>query len=115
MRVYITKHAEQRLKERVGLSKKALQRAADTAFEKGIRHNETIGDLNKWVTSKFFQNTNANNIRLYNDKAWIFAGDRLITVIQIPASLKRNLEEAIARKKSRECQADAGTQKNTGK
>ena len=113
MRVYITKHAEQRLKERVGLNKKALQRAADTAFEKGIRHNETIGDLNKWVTSKFFQNTNANNIRLYNDKA--FAGDRLITVIQIPASLKRNLEEAIARKKSRECQADAGTQKNTGK
>ena len=51
MRVYITKHAEQRLKERVGLNKKALQRAADTAFEKGIRHNETIGDLNKWVTA----------------------------------------------------------------
>jgi len=109
--VYITKHAEKRLKERIGLNKKVLQRAAETAYEKGIRHNETIGNLNKWVTAKFFQNTNANNIRLYNDKAWIFAGDRLITVIQIPSSLKRNLEEAIARKKGRERLADAGDQK----
>ena len=112
--VYITKHAEKRLKERIGLNKKALQRAADTAFEKGIRHNETIGNLNKWVTAKFFQNTNANNIRLYNDKAWIFTDDRLITIIQVPASLKKGLEDAIARRKSRETQPGTANLENTG-
>lgn len=45
MPVTITKHAEQRLKERMGLNKKALQRAAETAYDKGVKHQETTGNL----------------------------------------------------------------------
>lgn len=47
MPVTITKHAQQCLKKRVGLNKKALQRAAETAYAKGIRHQETTGNLKK--------------------------------------------------------------------
>lgn len=100
MPVTITKHAEQRLKERVGLNKKALQRAAETAYDKGIKHQETTGNLNKWVTSLYFNNCTANNIRLHNGKAWIFAGQKLITVIQVPASLQNSLRETSERKKT---------------
>lgn len=64
MSVIITRHAEQRLKERMGLGKKALQRAAEAAYNKGVKHCETIGNLNKWVTSLYFNNRNADNIRL---------------------------------------------------
>lgn len=99
MPVIITRHAAERLKERIGLGKKALQRAAEAAFDKGLKHSETIGNLKKWVTSLYFNNRAANNIRLYNDKAWIFAEEKLVTVIQIPASLKKSLKETADWKK----------------
>lgn len=102
MAVIVTKHAEKRLRERMGLGKKAIQRAAETAFDKGIKHCETTGNLNKWVTSLYFNNETANNIRLYNDKAWIFAGKNLVTVLQIPASLKKSVKDALDRKKASE-------------
>lgn len=105
MSVVITIHAEKRLKERLGLQKKALQRAADTAYDKGIKHSETTGNLNKWITKLYFQNKNANNIRLYNDKAWIFAGMNLVTVLQIPSSLKKSFEDVLSRKKNAEKEA----------
>lgn len=102
MSVIVTKHAEKRLRERMGLGKRAIQRAAETAFDKGIKHAETTGNLNKWVTSLYFNNKTANNIRLYNDKAWIFAGKNLITVLQIPASLKKSVNEVLNRRKNSE-------------
>lgn len=101
MPITITKHAEQRLKERVGLNKKALQRAAEAAYDKGIKHQETTGSLKKWVTSLYFNNKAANNIRLYNEKAWIFTDQKLITVIPMPVSLKKSLREMSERKKNR--------------
>lgn len=102
MAVIVTKHAKKRLRERMGLGKKAVQRAAEMAYEKGIKHAETNGNLNKWVTSLYFNNKTANNIRLYNDKAWIFAGKNLITVLQIPASLKKSVKDVLDRKKAEE-------------
>lgn len=41
MPVTITKHAKQCLKERVGLGKKALQRAAEAAYDKVTEHQDT--------------------------------------------------------------------------
>lgn len=102
MAVVVTKHAEKRLRERMGLKKKSVQRAAEMAYEKGIKHAETNGNLNKWITSLYFNNKTANNIRIYNDKAWIFAGQNLITVLQIPASLKKSVKDVLNRRKNEE-------------
>lgn len=102
MAVVVTKHAEKRLRERMGLKKKSVQRAAEMAYEKGIKHAETNGNLNKWITSLYFNNKTANNIRIYNDKAWIFAGQNLITVLQIPASLKKSVKDVLNRRQNEE-------------
>ena len=83
----ITKHAQKRLKERCGLNKKAAERLANLAYEHGMKHNETTGNLRKWVDNQYFYNETANNIRLYGDKAFIFSGYKLITVLQIPHNL----------------------------
>lgn len=83
----VTKHAQKRLKERCGLSKKAAERLANLAYEHGMKHSETTGNLRKWVVSQYFYNETANNIRLYGDKAFIFRGYTLITVLQIPHNL----------------------------
>ncbi len=87
--IEISKHAEERLKERCGLNKKACKRIVQKAFDEGITHSQTKGRLNKWVTSLYFKNQKAGNIRLYGDKAYIFCGAILVTVIQVPASLKQ--------------------------
>lgn len=93
--MYISRHAAERLKERCGLNKKACERMAQKAFDEGIRHSQTKGRLNKWVTGLYFRNESANNIRLYGDKAYIFCGDLLVTVIQIPVGLMRDFKEMI--------------------
>lgn len=90
--VEVTKHAEERLIERCGLNKKSVQRIADKAFNDGIRHGQTKGNLKKWVDGLYFTNKTANNIRLYGDKAFIFTNERLITVIQIPSNLRNDMK-----------------------
>lgn len=88
----MSKHAGKRLKERCGLNHKSLDRMAIKAFESGIKHKDTKGNLNKWISSLYFHNEKANNIRLYGDKAYIFCGDILVTVIQIPSDLRNYMK-----------------------
>ena len=83
------------MKNRCGFNKKSCERMAQKAFDNGITHSQTKGRLNKWVTSLYFRNKNANNIRLYGDKAYIFAGETLVTVIQIPTDLTKNMKSMV--------------------
>ncbi len=91
----VSKHAEDRLKERCGFNRKTYERMAQKAYDIGITHAQTKGRLNKWITSLYFRNKNANNIRLYGDKAYIFCDEVLVTVIQIPVDLMKNLKSMI--------------------
>lgn len=91
--VIITNHAFQRMSERMGLSKKAAIKMAGKVYDVGLTHSETTGNLNKWVTRQYFiSNKRANNIRLYGDKAFIFIDKVLITVIQLPHSLVKDVK-----------------------
>lgn len=92
MVIVVTNHALKRLSERSGLSKTSGMRMAEKAFIEGIQHRETKGRLNKWVTSLYFVNRKANNIRLYGDKAFIFFDNVLITVLQIPSNLVKEVK-----------------------
>lgn len=98
----VSKHAQQRIKERCGLHKKSYERMAKKAWEEGVTHAETKGNLNKWVTKLFFVNTNANNIRLYGDKAYIFCGETLVTVMQIPSNLMKDFKKMVKEKGTKE-------------
>lgn len=94
--VIITNHAFQRMSERMGLSKKSAIRVAEKVYNVGITHSETTGNLNKWVTRQYFiSNKKANNIRLYGDKAFIFIDKVLITVIQIPHNLVKDVKSQL--------------------
>lgn len=98
----VTHHAKDRLKERSGLNKKSVDRIAKKALEEGIPHKQTTGRLNKWITSLYFNNKAANNIRLYGDKAYIFSKETLITVLQIPPSLTKDLAKMIKKDDKKE-------------
>lgn len=85
----ISNHAKQRMKERCGFYKKSQERMAQKAFECGITHSQTKGKLNKWITSLYFENQKANNIRIYGDYAYIFCQDILVTIIPVPIDIKK--------------------------
>lgn len=91
----VSYHAGNRLKERCGFNKKAQERMAQKAFNEGITHKQTRGRLNKWITSLFFKNCNANNIRIYGDNAYIFCEETLVTVIPVPTNIKRDMDKMI--------------------
>lgn len=97
MKIQISRHAEQRMRERCGLNKKSIERMANKAWENGIKSYETIGNLNKWVTMVYFRRKCANNVRLYGDKAYIFCENVLVTVLQIPHRLVKDMDCMIRR------------------
>lgn len=88
-----TKHAQERSKERLGLNKNAAERLALIALEKGVKHSETTGSLNKFITALYFKTKTANNSRLYADKVFIFNNETLITVFELPNKFKAVLKK----------------------
>lgn len=90
--VIITDHAYERAKERLSLNHKALDRMAVKAYKDGIKHSDTTGRLNKYVTNLWSKSKTANNVRIYGEVIFLFAKNRLITVYQIPNELKKILK-----------------------
>lgn len=88
---YLTNHAKDRLKERAGISK-SNDRILELALTRGISHSETKGKLNKYLTKLYFYNETANNIKVYQEKVFIFDDKVLITVLNLPNELKKYLK-----------------------
>lgn len=93
MDVEVTEHAKKRIKERMGLSKDSTYKIAQKALQKGITHIETKGSLHRYLDMLFLQYRNANNLRIYAEKVFIFNNDRLITVFDLPNHYKKYANE----------------------
>ena len=85
----MSNHATDRMSERCGLNKKSSERLSRLALENGISHNETSGSLNKYISSLYFYNEKANNIKIYGEYVYIFVGNVLITVLPLPNKYKK--------------------------
>lgn len=80
------------------MKKKAVKRVVRKAFEKGLTHEEATGKLSRYITSLYFKNTNADNIRIYGDKVFIFSGTTLITVLNLPNSYRSLVQRCLERR-----------------
>jgi len=86
----VTRHAEQRTRERVGIPKKAVRRAADKAIAQGVKRTDTGGGLRRYLDWLYWRgNGAANNITVYGDKIYLFSDDTLITVLNMPSAYKK--------------------------
>lgn len=94
----ITRHAEERGKERVGLSKSAIKRLAFLALERGVTHADTTGKLKRLFDSLYFRNKEANNIRIYAEKIFIFSDQTLITILPLSNEYKGLAAKVLAKK-----------------
>jgi len=82
----VTKHADQRIRKRLGLKRKAVVTLAKKAFELGLEESDTNGKL-----LRIFKDRKdlgrckygfEPQVRLYNGNWWIFDKGILITIIQ---------------------------------
>jgi hypothetical protein len=89
----LSRHAQRRCKGRLGLSARAAHRTAAKAWDKGIRPEETVGELNRWLDSKLDAQSNLH-LRIHGDHLYLFAPDQtLITVYAIPHHHRRQIQQ----------------------
>ena len=81
-------HGGKRIRKRIGIKKKAVDGMRDAAFTKGLTHAQATGRLSRYCDKLFLEHMSSNNIRMYANYVWIFAGETLITVFPIPNRLK---------------------------
>lgn len=93
----ITKHAGQRIRERVGLPKQAVNKNAERALENGVGHKDVSGSISRYADKLYLQYRTANNIRFYGNQVYLFHNNVLITVIPLPQKY-RKVMESIKRK-----------------
>lgn len=111
--IHISEHAFERMNERSGINKKAARRLAEKAYELGVRHNETSGRLQKYITSKSMAYRKKGTcIRIYGEYVYCFVQHKsretgeiekvdLVTVFEIPRSLKNQANGVQKRKKEK--------------
>lgn len=87
MDAIVTDHAKQRTKDRLGVSKKLADKIANKALEHGVTHAMAKGNLKGYLDKLYLKHRNANNLRVYNRKVYLFNGTVLITVINLPNKL----------------------------
>lgn len=83
----VTTHGRKRTKNRLGLSKKNADKQAAKALEFGIRHDQAKGRLRKYMDGLYLRHSQGNNNRIYNRKVYIFEGQVLITILNLPQYL----------------------------
>lgn len=87
----ITKHGGKRLKSRVGIPKKSIDRQFHLALDRGKYQKDLKGKLAKWGTKVALSQEVPHSIVLYNGHVFIYATQDnepiLITVLPIPQNL----------------------------
>ena len=97
----VSKHGSKRARQRVGIPKRAVDRMARTAMERGIGYREATGKLRDyigWLYERY--DGNGNNIRVYGDKVYVFHDTILITVLNVPGEHRKAARFQLEKKRS---------------
>lgn len=72
MSAYVTKHARGRMKQRLGLPKRTLQKMADRALVDGRRHQTYVGQFKRYLDALYLEHGKANNMRVLGEHIFLF-------------------------------------------
>ena len=98
--IIITKHASIRIKQRMGIKKKAQRKVVERAYARGIMHKDVSGRLKKYLDKTYLSHHNGNNIRIYGDNVFLFCNNVLLTVWVLPNDFKSVANKISYNKKS---------------
>lgn len=84
----MTTHASARMRERMGVPKRAVAKLAETALSEGKRHSDFAGSIRRYLDGVFLQHRSATNMRVYAQHLFIFDGETLITAWMLPPKFR---------------------------
>lgn len=89
MNIHVTRHAEDRIRERTRLPKRAVERLVYKAAREGLPSDAVQGYLGEWCRAKEGRKV-GYVVRLLHDRLFIFneAMDACVTVITVPKELR---------------------------
>ena len=93
----MTRHADRRIRERVGVPRSAAKKLAVKAKTQGVERRDTSGSLRRYLDYLFYYNDNSDAIYVWAEKVYIFADEALVTVLNLPTRY-RNTANALGRK-----------------
>ena len=93
MNIEISRHAFERMHERLGLNKKAIIRMVEKAYELGLTHSQASGNLYKYISQQHnLYRHKGSCIKIYGENVFIFNQQVnkiiLVTVFPLPNNLK---------------------------
>lgn len=81
----VTRHADKRMRKRVGVNRSAVERMARKAMTVGATREDFSGPFRRYLDGMYYAyDGEADNIRVYGGRIWIFAQSTLITVMNVP-------------------------------
>lgn len=88
--VHVTEHAFDRGKERLGLSRSAMERQASRVFEVGRKPRDFKGRFRRYLDGLQITHR-SNGIRVHGETVFVFDDTRLVTVFRVPNEIKRGI------------------------
>lgn len=107
----ITKHADKRIRKRLGLKRKAVARRAAQAIANGKRREMFTGSLRRYLDKLFFNYGGKNELIVYHNMIFIMHGSTSSQALLC----RRNIERRMMNETPRPIQRDNGIQHGAGK
>lgn len=93
---HVTRHAKHRIKERMGLKAKSIDRIAQDALKNGVTVKEAKSGLKKYLNKIYMNHQSGGNLRVYHQKIFVFTDTNvLITILQLPQFLCKFEQKAL--------------------
>ena len=97
MDIRVTKHAEKRMRERLGINKGSVGKAAQSAFDRGAKYEDTTGKLRHFLDEKIICYGNKSIYRIYGEWLYVFSGDGfLVTIVPLYSDMIKCVKRRVA-------------------
>ncbi len=95
--LYITDHAFQRAKERLGWNRKTMMRMMKKVYDNGTADKDVKGSLAPWVKSRMERYNAGERSIMYGNTMFVLCRNTVVTVINAPS--KKRVENKICGKR----------------
>lgn len=86
--VVVSRHGEQRVRKRMGLSKKAVEKLAYEAMRDGKRRSDFSGSFRRYLDKLWFSNNQVAEIIVHSGFVFIFINAKLVTMWNVPTKYR---------------------------
>ena len=86
--IQISKHAEKRIRKRMGVNRSAVSSVVSDALERGIGSGQCSGSLRRYLDKIYFGPGSADKGIVYQDHIFLLKRNILVSVIPAPKKYK---------------------------